>query len=66
MKTFIIILFLSVSTMASDYYVYICPSATCDYSTIKRNPGSMNCPVCMRNKQDYRYMNGEKIEQTKN
>ncbi len=51
----------STSVMA-DYYVYICPALGCNYSTIKRHPGSMNCPFCMRKNGDYRYMFGEKIE----
>jgi rubrerythrin len=68
MKLLIFILTLtciSIEAMAKDFYVYICPAPLCGYTVIKRNPGSMNCPSCMRKKQDYRFMHGNKLEETK-
>lgn len=58
----IITICLSVTALA-DYYIYVCSVPLCGFSTIKRNPGSMNCPTCARKYGEFKYLFGEKIEQ---
>jgi hypothetical protein len=58
----IITICLSVTALA-DYYIYICPDSLCSYSSIRKVPGTMNCPICMNKNRSYKLMIGKKVEE---